>query len=222
MQLDVEVALVEAARETARPLDRVVELAVVQKLRDDARDARGRADDAVAVLLQHGERRARLVVEVVNVRFADQVQQVVIALVGLRKEQQVVQLRLYVLAQLLVGGEVDLAAVDGLDLLARFLLNRRARVAQLRHARHDTVVGDSHGRHVEIGGATDHVLHMGQAVEQGIFGVIVQMYERHGCASNRLRGMRAECVYKCGCAAVFSRSIIAASGKFCMANTANK
>ena len=98
MQLDVEVALVEAARETARPLDRVVELAVVQKLRDDARDARRRANDAVAVLLQHGERRARLVVEVVDMRFADQVQQVVIALVGLRKEQQVVQLRLYVLA----------------------------------------------------------------------------------------------------------------------------
>ena len=47
---------------------------------------------------------------------------------------------------------------------------------------------------VEIGGATNHVLHVGQAVEQGIFGVIVQMYERHGYASNRLRGIRAECV----------------------------
>ena len=222
MQLDVEVALVEAARETARPLDRVVELAVVQKLRNDARDARRRADDAATVLLQHGERRARLVVEVVDMRFADQVQQVVITLVSLRKEQQMVQLRLYVLAQLLVGGEVDLAAVDGLDLLARFLLDRRARVAQLRHARHDAVVGDSHRRHVEIGGATNHVLHVGQAVEQGIFGVIVQMYERHGYASNRLRGMRAECICKCECAAVFSRLIIAASGKFCMANTANK
>ncbi len=112
-----------------------------------------RADDAVAVLLQHLERRARLVVEVVDMRFADQLQQVVIALVGLSQKQQMVQLLLLVLAQLLVGGEVDLAAEDGLDLLAGFLLDLRHASHQLRHARHDAVVGDSHRRHIQIGGA---------------------------------------------------------------------
>ena len=194
LQLDVEVALVEAGSELPRPRDGVVELAVVQKLRDDARDAGGRPDDAVPVLLQHGERGARLVVEVVDVGFADQVQQVMVALVGLCQEKQMVQLRLHVLAQFLVGGEVNLAAVDGLDLLAGFLFDRSARVAELGHARHDAVVGDGDGGHVELGRAANHVLHVGKAVEQGIFGVVMQMNERHGYASNRLGNARGVCL----------------------------
>ena len=179
LQLDVEVARLEAACELLGPLDRVVELAVVEQLRDDARDACRRADDAAAVLLQHAERGARLVVEVVDVRFADQLHQVVVALVRLSQQKQVEELGLRVLAQLLVGGEVHLAAVDGLDVLARLGFHLLAHLAQLRHAGHDAVVGDGHRRHVQIGGALHHVVDVRVAVEQGILGVIVQMNECH-------------------------------------------
>ena len=96
---------------------------------------------------------------------ADEFQQVVVALVVLRQKQQVVQLRLHVLAQGLVGGEVHLAAKDGLHALARLLLHRVARVGEFHHARHDAVVGDSHRRHVQLGGAAHHVLDMGESVE---------------------------------------------------------
>ena len=133
----------------------------------------------MAVLLQHAERGARLVVEVVHVRLAHELQQVVVALVGLRQQQQVVQLRLHVLAQRLVGGEVHLAAEDGLHALARLLLHRVARVGELHHARHDAVVGDGHRRHVQLGGAAHHVLDVREAVEQRVLGVVVQVYECH-------------------------------------------
>ena len=179
LQLDVEVALVEAAGELTGPFHGVVEATLVKQLRDDAGDAGRRADDAVAVLLQHGEGGARLVVEVVHVGLADEFQQVVVALVVLRQKQQVVQLRLHVLAQGLVGGEVHLAAKDGLHALARLLLHRVARVGEFHHARHDAVVGDSHRRHVQLGGAAHHVLDMGEPVEQRVFRMVVQMDKCH-------------------------------------------
>ena len=94
-----------------------------------------------------------------------------------------VELGLDVLAQFLVGGEVDLATVDGLDALARLLLDRVARVAELGHAAHHAVVGDRHRGHAEFGRAAHHVLHVGSAGEQGVFRVIVQMNESH---ENRL------------------------------------
>ena len=120
-------------------------------------------------------------------RLRHKAHEVVVALVRLRQQQQVIQARLDVGAQALVVGEVDLAAVDGLDVLARLFLDRRARVGQLRHAAHDAVVGDGHGGHVELCGAPDHVLYMRCAVEQGIFGMVVQMYECHNVPLVRLR-----------------------------------
>ena len=74
LQLDVKVARFEAAGELVCPLHRFIELAVIQQLRDDARDAGRRADDALAIFLQHAERGSRLVVEVIDMRLADQVQ----------------------------------------------------------------------------------------------------------------------------------------------------
>ena len=62
LQLDVAVAFIEAAGELLGPFDRLVYLAVVEQLRNDAGDASRRADDALAVLLQHAEGGARLIV----------------------------------------------------------------------------------------------------------------------------------------------------------------
>ena len=179
LQLDVEIARFEAAGELLGPFDRLVYLAVVEQLRNDAGDASRRADDALAVLLQHAEGGARLIVEVVHVRLADQLHQVVVALVRLGQQQQVVQLRLRVLAQLFVGGEVHLAAVDGLHALARLGFHLVTHLTQLRHARHHAVVRDGHRGHVEVGGSLHHVVDMSVAVEQRIFGMVVQVDECH-------------------------------------------
>ena len=186
LQLDIEIARFEAARELVCPLHRLIELAIVKQFRNDARDARRRADNALAILLQHAERGTRLVVEVVNMRFADQVQQVVIALVGFGEQQQVVKLGLHILAKLLVGGEIHFAAVNRLDLLAGFLLDGGTSIAQLGDARHNAMIADGDSRHVELSRAAHHILDMSQAVKQRIFSMVMQMNERHGCASNLL------------------------------------
>ena len=189
LQFDVEIALVEAGGQLARPFARFVELAVVQQLGDDSGDASGAADDAVAVFLQLGVSRARLVVEVVDVRLADELEHVVVALVRLGEQQKVVQPRLTVARKRVVGGEIDLATVDGLDLEIRpgagqLGVDRIARRAELRHAAHDPVVGDGDCGHFQLGGALDHVLHVGHAVEQRVFRMVMQVYKRHDLASS--------------------------------------
>ena len=184
LQLDVEVARLEAAGELLGPGHRVVVLHVVEQARHDAGDAGRGADDALAVLLQHGKGGAGLVVEVVDMGLAHQLDEVVVAVVVLGEQDHVVEAGLALALELVVGGEVDLAAEDGLDLLARFLFERRAGVFQFGHAAHDAVVGDGDRGHPQVGGAFDHVLHMRRAVEQRVFSMIVQVNERHG---NRLR-----------------------------------
>ena len=184
LQLDVEVALVEAIGQLARPLACLVELTVVEQLGHDAGKAGGAADDAMAVLLQLRIRGTRLVVEVVDMRLADKPQQVVVALGRLRKQKQMVELRLAVARQRIIGREVDFATIDGLDLLARLLLDGIARIAQFDHAAHDAMVGDGNGWHVEFRSTTHHILDVGHAVEQGIFGMVVQMNKSHGQSLN--------------------------------------
>ena len=179
LKLDVEVAWFESGCEFPGPLHRFVETAVVQKLGDKARDTSARTDDALAVFLQHGKRCARLVVEVVNVGFGNQLHQVHVALVVFSEQQQVVQRWLAVTAKFIVGSEVHFAAVNGLDFLARLLFNSRAGVAQLGHARHYAVVGYCHSGHSQVSGASNHIFDVRCAVEQRVFGVIVQVNKCH-------------------------------------------
>ena len=179
LQFDVEIARVEAGRQLARPFAGVFELAVVKQLRHAGKTRRA-ADDAMAVFLQLRIGGARLVIVIVDVRLADQLQQVVVTLVRLGQQQQVVQPRLAIARQGVVGREVHLAPVDGLHLLARFLFHGGAGVAELGHAAHDAVVGNGDSGHVEFGGAAHHVFHMGHAVENRVFGMVVQMDECHG------------------------------------------
>ena len=116
-------------------------------------------------------------------RLAHELEQVVVALVSLREQNEMVKVGLAVARKRVIGGEVDLAAVDGLHLLAGLLLDGLARLAELRHAAHDAVVGDGDRRHVELGRTTHHVLHVRHAVEQGILRVVVQVDKCHRRAS---------------------------------------
>ena len=124
-----------------------------------------------------------------TINFADELEHVVVALVRLCEQQKMVQLRLAVTRERVVGGEIDLATVDGLDLEIRpgagqLGVDRIARRAELRHAAHDPVVGDGDCGHFQLGGALDHVLHVGHAVEQRVFRMVMQVYKRHDLASS--------------------------------------
>ena len=112
-------------------------------------------------------------------RFAHEVQQVVITHVVFREQHHVIQARFHLRTDFGVFRKVDLAPVDGLNLLAGFFFHRLARIAQLGHATHDAMVGNGHGRHVKIRRAAHHVFDFGGAVEHGIFGMVMQMDESH-------------------------------------------
>ena len=102
-----------------------------------------------------------------------------VALVGLRQKKQVVELWFSVATKLVVGGEINLTAIDGLDVLARFLFDLLARLAQLGHTRHDAVIGDGNGGHVQLSRSFHHVFDVRHAVKQGVLRVIMQMNECH-------------------------------------------
>ena len=112
-------------------------------------------------------------------RLAHEVQQVVIAHVVLREQHHVIQARLHLRTDFRVFGKIDFATVNRFDLLASFFFHRLAGIAQLGHAAHNAMVGDGHGRHVEISRAAHHVFDFGGAIEHGIFGMVVQMDESH-------------------------------------------
>lgn len=96
-------------------------------------------------------------------RFTDQLQQVVIPRIVLSQKNHVMKL-LLLLLQFAVGGEVDLATKNRLDPLAGFVFDLAASFIELWNARHNAMVGDSHGRHIQIGCALDHVIDVGSTV----------------------------------------------------------
>ena len=187
LKLDIEIPRLEDVLERLGPLPCPRDIALAQTPGDDAGDAGARRDDALRMLLDHIERRAGLVIVIVHMRLGHEMQQIVIALGVLGEHDHVIERRALLRAYLGIFGEIDLAAVDGLDLLARFPLDCRAGVAQLGHAAHHAVVGDGDGGHIEVGRATHHVLHVRGAVEHRILGVIMQVDERHGSPFMRVR-----------------------------------
>ena len=90
-------------------------------------------------------------------RFTDQFQQVVIPRIVLSQKNHVMKL-LLLLLQFTVGGEVDLATKNRLNPLAGFVFDLAASFIELRNARHNAMVSDSHSRHIQIGCSLDHVI----------------------------------------------------------------
>ena len=96
-------------------------------------------------------------------RFADQLQQVVVTRIVLCQKNHVMKL-LLLLLQFAVGGEVDLTAKNRLNPLAGFFFDLAASFVELRNARHNAMVSDSHGWHIQIGCALNHVVDVGSTV----------------------------------------------------------
>ena len=115
--LDLHVEVVaEDVLEGLGPTAGVVEVVVQDPLLDDALHAGALADEALVVLLEHGQRGAGLVVHhLVAGGDGHALHQVVVARGILGQENQVVAGLLGALLDAVVGDEVGLAAKDGLD-----------------------------------------------------------------------------------------------------------
>ena len=81
------------------------------------------------------------------------------------------------MSRVLIGAapscDVALAAYDGLDAgLFGFFVEAHG-------AEHYAVVCDSYGIHAKLFGARHEFVYAAGAIEQGVFRMIMQMYERH-------------------------------------------
>ena len=178
---DLQVVVVaEEVLVPERRLARLVVVPVVDRLRDLARDAGGRHDEPLVVLLEQLVVDARPPVEALDVRQRDQAHEVVVAREVLRQEDQVVAgevARVVVLEEAAAARHVGLAPEDGLHVrerVAGLVLLQAAFVVERLEGEQDAVVGDRERRHPERAGAGDERFDLARAVEQRIRGVEVE------------------------------------------------
>ena len=226
LQLDVEIARFIERGELLRPFDGLIDLARIHAARDDTRDTSARSDHTFGILLEHLEGRARAIVEIVHMRFAHELHDVVIARIVLRQQNHMMKLLLALLLQGRIRGEVDLAAEDRFHPRARFRLHLVARIRKLRHARHNAMVGNGHRRHTQIGCALHHVVDLGGTVEQRVFRMVMKVDKSHkqhpsivgaetGFSPQDRAKSNAEIeAFKDFHCAIFSRDLLGQNGRF--------
>ena len=149
--------------------------AAVEPERDLALEAGRQPDEALAVGGQQLLVDPRPVIEALEIALGDELAEVLVAPVVLDQEDEmeVVDLvgRPRLLVEAALGGDVALAAEDGLDPLGL------GRLEELDRAEDVAVVGHGHGGHVVLVGGHDEGLDLEAAVEDGIFGMVVEMNE---------------------------------------------
>ena len=182
LELEEEAVLAEDVAVLAGDLAGQLPVVDLERLGDLAAEARGEADEALAVLREVLAVDARLVVVAVDVGVGDEAAEVLVAAVVLGQEDQVEGLAVGL--ALLVGhrpaGDVGLDADDRLDaLVLRGLVERDGAVE-------GAVVRDGHRIHALGGRRVDQLRDPAEAVEQAEFGVDVEVGEvvgsqgRHG------------------------------------------
>ena len=114
---------------------------------------------------------ARVVVKALQLGDAGNLQQVLVAGSILRQQQQVGGLFVLLGVVLLDGAgcQVGFQPDDGLD------AGLSGGVVELDHTEHGAVVGDGDARHAHCVGAFDQFVDVAESVEQGVFGVDVEM-----------------------------------------------
>ncbi len=176
--LDVEVRVLEldvdpvAAEDLLEPVELRLGVAVavlLERLADAAGEAARERDQPAAVPLEQLPVDARLVVVALEVAERGQLDQVRVALVRLGEEREV---RLSLLLDVPVVGDVDLAAEERLDALLA------GRLEEVDRAGERAVVGEPDGRHLELGRAPGEVRDPAGPVEDRELGVDVEVDER--------------------------------------------
>ena len=168
--LDLDVGLV-----APEDLDEPVEVGggvggavLLERLADAAGEAAGKDDEPLRVPLEQLPVDARLVVVALEVAERGELDQVRVALVGLREDGQV---RVALLLPPAVIADIDLAAHDRLDPLLPGL------ALELDRARKRAVIGERDCRHPELCGPRGERRDAAGSVEDRILGVDVEMDE---------------------------------------------
>ena len=139
--------------------------------------AGGAADQVLVVFLDDFVAHAGLaVVHALDVAGRDNLHQVLVPVVVLGQEDEMVVLAVGVVLELvvIVLGDIDLAADDGLD--RRVLLGE---FVELLDAVHVAMVRDGQAGHSHFLGAVEQVLDGRHAVEDGVLRMDVKVYEGH-------------------------------------------
>ena len=167
-------------------------VAAGERLRNLAFQARRENDQPFAMLAQQLLVDPRLVIKALGVSSRDELDEVLVARVVRREDDEVIVRAGVGLAILDAGlvearavGDVHLAADDRLHLL---LLHG---VVELDRAEHVAVVGDGAGRHAQLGDALRQLFGPAGTVEEGVFGVEVEVSERHQRAAGSLAARHA-------------------------------
>ena len=140
-------------------------------------EAAAQADQPLGVLREQLLVDARLVVEPLGVAGRDELDQVVVPLLGLGEQHQVIGrfARRAALRAPIARRDVDLAAEDRIDpALARLVVKDHRR-------EHVAVLGDRHRRHLQLDRLVEQLLDPARAVEQRILGVQVEVDELSHC-----------------------------------------
>ncbi len=180
LELEEEVVLAEQVVIPVQAPAGGLDLALADQARHFGRHAAGGADQPFGVFGQEILVDARIIIEAFQLGRRGDLEQVLVTGLVLGQQQQVggAPVLLGVMFLHRAGRQVGFQPDDGLD--AGLL----GGVVELDHAEHGAVVGDGQGRHVHLLGALDQLLDVREAIQQGVFGVDVQVGEGHGSQVN--------------------------------------
>ena len=191
LDLEIEIPFAEDVTEGNGGIARGFVFPFRQAFCNLALEASGQADQSLGMLSEEPFAHARLVVEAVQRRFGDNLDQVAIAFVILgQHDEMVVGVAFGRRAMVFLLADVKLAAQDRLH--PGFL----GRIMECHRTEDVAVIGDRDGGHVEFLDPADEALDLAGSVEQGIVGMKMKMDEfrlRHSescCCLYSMRWMR--------------------------------
>ena len=179
LDLQIEIAPAEAVLQPLRLFLRAFVVVFQQQVLHASCQAGGQGDEALAVSRQQFAVHAGFIVEARLVGFGYDLDQILVAGLVLREQDQValvlVEHRVFV--ETGAGRRIDFAADDGLD--ACFL----ALFVELHAAEHDAVVRNGQGGLAQFLGPGHQLVDARGAVQQTVFGMYVKMGVTHAVFS---------------------------------------
>ena len=181
LDLEIEVSFAEDVVVTGGSFARGIILPFCQPLGNLTLQARGKSDQALRMLGEKFLADARLVIEAVQRRLGNNLDQVAIALIVLgQHDEVVVAVSLGRGAMVFLFADVQFAAQN--RLYSRIF----GGIGEGYRAKNIAMIGHGDRRHVEFLDPVDEALNVASAVEHRIIRVQMEMYEfrlRHRCVS---------------------------------------